>query len=113
MLKPLQLLLDSSGGLDSVGECRVGLASQQPLLTSLCAIPSGRPAGPERVRLARPPAELLRPPARRAHDFGRAPPARTDGAGLVSRCLRVGGVPCERVVGRGRREMCVLPAPPR
>ena len=34
ILKPLQLLLDSSGGLDSVGECRVGLASQQPLLTS-------------------------------------------------------------------------------
>ena len=35
-------------------------------------------------------------------------------AHLVSRCLRVGGVPCECVVGRGRREMCVCapcPAP--
>ena len=33
---------------------------------------------------------------------------------LVSRCLRVGGVPCECVVGRGRREMrvCVRRAPP-
>ncbi len=31
------------------------------------------------------------------------------------RCLRVGGVPCERVVGRGRRGVCVCarPAPPR
>ena len=56
-------------------------------------------------------AELLRPPARCAHDFGRAPPARTDGAGLVSRCLRVGGVPCERVVGRGRRGVCVCSCP--
>ena len=44
-------------------------------------------------------AELLRPPARCAHDFGRAPPARTDGTGVVSRCLRVGGVPCEWVRG--------------
>jgi hypothetical protein len=45
------------------------------------------------------------------HDFGRAPPARTDGTKLVSRCLRAGGVPCECVVGRGRREMCVCPMP--
>merc|ERR1712185_850945 len=52
-------------------------------------------------------AELLRPPARCAHDFARAPPARTDGAGVVSRCLRVGDVPCECVVGRGRRGVCV------
>ena len=58
-------------------------------------------------------AELLRPPARRAHDFGRPPPARTDGTTLVlvSRCLRVGGVPCECVVGRGRRGVCVCACP--
>ena len=76
----------------------------------LCAIPSWRPAGSPRAA-----AEPLRPPARRAHDFGRSPSARTDGTKLVSRCLCVGGVPCECVVGRGRREMCVCarPAPPR
>ena len=61
-------------------------------------------------------AEFALQGARRAHDFGRSPSARTDGTALVSRCLRVGGVPCECVVGRGRREMCVCvcvrPAPP-
>ena len=61
--------------------------------------------------------ESLTPPVPltcRAHDFGRSPSARTDGTELVSRCLRVGGVPCECVVGRGRHEMCVCargPAP--
>ena len=67
------------------------------------------PPPPRRARVGSPraAAELLRPPARRAHDFGRSPSARTDGTKLVSRCLRVGGMPCECVVGRGRREMCV------
>ena len=39
-------------------------------------------------------AELLRPPARRAHDVGRSPSARTDGTGVIYRCLR--GVRCAR-----------------
>ena len=69
------------------------------------------PPPPGRAGSPRAAAELLRPPARRAHDFGRAPPARTDGTTLVSRCLRVGGVPCECVVGRGRRGVCVLRCP--
>ena len=43
--------------------------------------------------------------------FGRSPSARTNGTKLVSRCLRVGGVPRECVVGRGRREMCVCVCP--
>ena len=80
--------------------------------------PASRPPAqnPRRVRNPAAAAELLRPPARRAHDFGRSPSARTDGTALVSRCLRVGGVPCECVGwgGAGAKCVCVcapIPAP--
>ena len=85
-------------------------------LVLLTIYPLPDPLCPAPVRLARR-LSCCGLPARRAHDFGRSPSARTDGTALVSRCLRVGGVPCECVVGRGRREMSDaaprrLPPPP-
>ena len=47
------------------------------------------------------------------HDFGRPPPARMDGHRVVSRCLHVGGVPCECVVGQGASWSFVRAGPPR
>ena len=76
------------------------------------AIPPGRPAGPERVRLARRLSCCGRQPAAPVTSDARRRPGRTVRNSFlgVSACR---GACRASVVGRGRREMCARAAPPR